>query len=302
MWHEAYIKYFKLFNRLHLLNLMPDKEYLEKRFYVELGYKLDIEHPVTYNEKIQWLKLYDRRPEYTDLVDKYKAKHIVGSMIGSEFIIPTIGVWENPDEVDIKSLPQKFVIKCNHNSGNGMVVCTDKDRIDVGLMKRDLRKGFKENYYFNHREWPYKNVKRLIIAEKYLEKDSTTNDIRDYKIHCFNGIPIYLQVIGNRDHIKHTGRQRFYTFDWKDAGWEFGDYPSYEQDLEKPSQLDLMYQIAEKLSKGIPYVRIDLYEINGTVFFGEITFHPGAGFYKYNKVYNRDTDLMLGEMIELPIQ
>ena len=285
----------------HFYDSMGDKEYLRRMFRARLGYDLNLEDPKTFNEKLQWLKLYDRKPEYTTMVDKVAVKGYVADIIGMEHIIPTLGVWNNPDDIDFNRLPNQFVLKCNHNSGLGMCICKDKTKLNIKKVRSELNKGLKEDTYLSGREWPYKNVPRKILAEKYMIDDKTcVEGLTDYKIHCFNGEPIYLQVIGNRDHKKHTAFQLFYTFDWKPAGWSFGDYPKYLSPLDKPMQLKEMKNIARLLCKDHSYLRVDLYEINQVVYFGELTFSPLSGFYTYNKEYNKEADLMLGEMIKLP--
>ena len=282
-----------------ILKILPDKLYLELMFKRRLGYKLDLKNPKTFNEKLQWLKLYDRKPIYTTMVDKYEAKKYVADKIGEQYIIPTLGVWDDPDEIDFDALPNQFVLKCNHNSGLGMCICKDKSKLDIESVKVELRKGLKQNYYLSGREWPYKNVKRKIIAEKYIE-NFDLGDLRDYKIHCFAGIPKFIQVIGNRNISAHTGNQMFYTGDWEPAGWSFGDYSPYPNELDEPHQLNKMYEIASSLSMEHSYLRVDLYEINNQIYFGELTFYPGCGLYPYNGVYNKETDMMLGALLELP--
>lgn len=287
-----------LLHRVPFLNKrLPDELYLKYVFYCKCGKKLDIRNPQTFNEKIQWLKLYDRKSEYTMMVDKCEVKKYVANLIGEEHIIPTLGVWESFDKIDFDKLPNQFVLKCTHDSG-GVVICIDKSTLNKRAARKKLNKGLNRNYFWTGREWPYKNVMPRIIAETYLEGD-VDKDLRDYKIHCFHGEPKYLQVIGKRDLSNHTGKQLFYTFGWEDAGWAFGDYPPYPYELERPKHLDEMYEVAKSLSRNIKYVRVDLYEINGQVYFGEITFHPASGFYQFNDYYNEETDLMLGSLINI---
>lgn len=289
---------FEVNEDLGVYNKMPDDAYLRHKFEMLMGYPLDLDNPRTFNEKLQWLKLHDRRPEYTMMVDKYLVKDYVAGVIGAKHIIPTLGVWDDPDEIDFGALPDQFVLKCNHNSGLGMRICKDKSRLDIKMVKNELRKALRQDYYLLGREWPYKDVPRKIIAEKYMD-DTYVNDLRDYKIHCFGGIPMYLQVIGNRNLSNHTGNQMFYTFDWASAGWSFGDYPPYPHELERPENLELMYEFAKRLSVNHTYLRVDLYEINKKVYFGELTFFPGSGLYPYNGIYDQKTDLMLGDWITL---
>lgn len=290
---KSKLKYWRLIGRA---NEIPDEEYLRVLYCVMVKQIPNFRVPRTFNEKIQWLKLYDRRIEYTKMVDKYEVKKYVAGIIGETYIIPTLGVWNSLKEINYSDLPKRFVLKCTHNSG-GVVIIRDKNTIDYDYLERKLGKELNINYYYYNREWPYKDVKPRIIAEKYMEDNS--NDLKDYKVHCFNGVPRFIQVIGNRKLEKHSGNQLFYDFDWKDVGWAFGDYPPYNYKLEKPYGLSEMYDVASKLSRGTRYLRVDLYEINQKVYFGELTFYPKAGFYPYNKYYKYDTDLFLGSLISL---
>ncbi len=284
-------------NNRHLGWIVPDRIVVQEEYKKIVGSKINLDNPKLYNEKLNWLKLYDRKPEYTALVDKYEVKKIVAAKLGADFIIPTIGVWNSFDEIDRDSLPNQFVLKCTHDSGSVMV-CKDKSHFDWEKAKKSFEPRLHTNFYWAAREWPYKNVPPRVMAEKYME-DNIVHDLRDYKIHCFNGKPLYIQVIGNRNLSEHSGNQLFYTFDWEDAGWAFGDYPPYPNPLTKPFHLDTMYSFAERLSSNMKYIRVDLYEINGSVYFGELTFYPSAGTYPYNKYYTPEVDQMLGELINL---
>lgn len=187
--------------------LIPDKPYLQLMYWLNMGKKLDLKNPKTFNEKLQWLKLYNHNPAYTVMVDKVKAKEYVAKLIGEEHIIPTLGVWDDPDDIDFDALPNQFVLKCNHNSGTGMCICRDKSKLDIEKVKAELRKGLKENYFMRWREWPYKNVPRKILAEKFMvdteqNKETITKgkleELNDYKIFCFNGEPKVLFVASDR--------------------------------------------------------------------------------------------------------
>lgn len=180
-------------------------------YWLHLGRKLNLKNPKTFNEKLQWLKLYNHKPEYTIMVDKVKAKEYVAKLIGEEHIIPTLGVWDDPDDIDFDALPDQFVLKCNHNSGTGMCICRDKSKLDIEKVKAELRKGLKENYFMRWREWPYKNVPRKILAEKFMVDESGT-ELKDYKIFCFNGEPRYCQVISDRNTDEKID---FYDMHWK---------------------------------------------------------------------------------------
>lgn len=257
---------------------LPDKTFLKLKFRLEMGYPLNLRNPRTYNEKLQWLKLYDRRPEYTMMVDKVKAKEYVASVIGEEYIIPTLGVWERAEDVDFDSLPDKFVIKCNHNSGLGMYICRDKSKMDVEAVRKELSKGLKQNYYLHGREWPYKNVPRRIIAEQLLDT-SSGEELKDYKFYCFDGVPKVML-------ISHGRFQGETCFDYFDMDFNLLPFqqggPNSGLKYEKPKNFELMKELASKLSKGIPHVRIDLYDHHGKVYFGEFTFFDSSGYAPFN--------------------
>lgn len=273
---------------------MDDKSFLEKKYYLIMKKKLNLENPETFNEKLQWLKLYDRKPIYTDMVDKFTVRKYIASTLGDEYLIPLIGAWDNVDDIDFNILPNRFVLKCNHNSGLGMFVCKDKSNICIKKVKKELKKGMSENYYWSGREWPYKNVKKKIIAEKYMEDES--GGLIDYKFFCFNGKVDNIMVCIDR----HIDNPKFYFFD-KD--WQLlrlnvsGKNAPKDFTLPKPHCLNKMIEIASILSKDIPFVRVDLYECSHKIYFGEMTFFPQSGF-DYNLL--SETDKYLGDLITIP--
>lgn len=286
---------FSYLTKLGLTRWMSDESFLRKQFKLKLGYNLNLEKPQTFNEKIQWLKLYNRRPEYTTMVDKYAVKQYVSDLIGEEFIIPTIGVWEKASDIDFSSLPSRFVLKCNHNSGLGMLICKDKSKINIEAVRRELSKGLAEDYYLIGREWPYKNVPRKIIAEQFME-DKNSKYLKDYKFFCFDGEVKFLYVSEGLDNHA-TAHISYVTLDWKQAPFYRNDYKPFDVLPLKPVNFDKMIQLAEVLSKGIPFVRVDFYEINEKVYFGELTFFTGSGFTKF---IPNEWDSKLGEYIRLP--
>ena len=176
--------------------ILPDKMYIKRKYYRRMGKKLNLAHPTTYSEKIQWLKLDDRRPEYTTMVDKNLAKDYVAKIIGEEYIIPTLGVWDRFDDIDFGKLPNQFVLKCNHDSG-GVVICKDKRTLNHKSAREKIEKSLGCNYFLHGREWPYKNVKPRIIAEKFLE-DRIANDLIDYKFYCFYGVAKAMYIAQGR--------------------------------------------------------------------------------------------------------
>lgn len=277
-----------------LYNHMSDEEYLKKMFLINVGYPLNLENPVTFNEKLQWLKLHDRKPEYTMMVDKYRVREYIAEQLGEEYLIPLLGVWDSPEDIDFESLPNKFVLKCNHNSGLGMCICKDKSKLDIAKVKRELRKGLKQDYYITGREWPYKNVPRKIICEKYME-DSEHQGLDDYKFMCFNGNVQCSFVCSDR--FSENGlRVTFYDKDWKILPFE-RHYPKSQEPVSKPKNYEQMIKFSEKLSEKIPFVRTDFYEINGKLYFGEITFFPGSGMEEFTP---EKADFDLGNWIKLP--
>ena len=274
-------------------NSLEDAEYLKLRFHYAMGQELDLENPKTFNEKLQWLKLHNRKPIYTDMVDKYAAKQYVADLIGEEHIIPTLGVWDSFDEIDFDKLPDQFVLKCTHDSG-GLVICRDKSKLDIRAAKKKLKKSLKRDFYLLGREWPYKDVPRRIIAEKYM--GSLDSSLTDYKFYCFNGKPLFLYVSSGLE--KHsTARISYVTLDWKHAPYKRLDYLPHEELPPKPSKLDEMIAYAELLSKNTAFLRVDLYQIDDEIYFSELTFFPGSGFTKFR---NPEHDLEIGNLIKLP--
>lgn len=279
----------------NICKLIPDRIYLELKYKSRFGKKINWNNPQSLNEKLQWLKLYDRNPEYTKMVDKYNVKPYVANIIGNEYIIPTLGVWKSFDDIDFDILPNRFVLKCTHDSG-GLVICKDKTKFDKESASVKIKKSLKRNFYWIGREWPYKNVHPVVLAEKLLHPNSDETELLDYKILCFNGKPDNIMVCSGRN----TGELRYYYFDLE---WNFLRYQSIDMDLPndftlpKPKHLDLMIDLASKLAKEIPLVRVDFYEAEGQVWFGELTFYPCDGF---DMDITRETDLLFGKKLVLP--
>ena len=281
----------KLFRKLS--RLIPDRIYLQIVYFKHFRRFINFNNPKTFNEKIQWLKLNYRNEEYTKLVDKYRVKQYITKLIGEEYVIPTLGVWNNVDDIDFKNLPEKFVLKCNNDSG-GIVICKNKKDFDEAKAKSFLKERLKNNGYWYGREWPYKNVKPCIIAEKYME-DSISKDIKDYKFFCFNGSMEFFDIDIDR-FIEH--RANYY--DRNGNFLPFGKTycpPDYTKKIEMPKNLDKMIELAETISHNTVLSRIDFYEIDGQVYFGEITFYPGSGFSPFT---DEKWDYKLGDMIDLP--
>lgn len=273
--------------------LLGDRAYLKLKFPLMLGYRLNLRNPRTFNEKLQWLKLKVHDPLYTSLVDKAAVKEYVAGKIGKEHLIPTLGVWENFDEMDFAALPEQFVLKCTHDSGSA-VICRDRKSFDIPAAKSHLESCLKKDFYRQSREWPYHDVPRRIIAEPYISAlDGTT---KDYKFFCFNGRPAFMFIASDR---YSEGRET--KFDFFDMDFNFLDFrnghPNSDVLPAKPFRFEEMKQLAAMLSEGIPQVRIDFYEIDSKVLFGEYTFCHWGGLVPFEPA---EWDLKLGEMLELP--
>lgn len=270
-----------------------EKEYLKKLFKFRMKETLDLQNPISFNQKLQWLKLYDRRPEYTDFVDKYKVKEIIDCKLGKGYTIPTIGVWNHFDEIDFNDLPEQFVLKCTHDSG-GVVICKSKTKFNFSAAKYKLESSLSKNYYTMSREWPYKNVPPRIIAEPYMV-NGTDNELKDYKIMCYNGEAKCVFTCTDRYSEKGL-KVTFFDMNWNKMPFK-RHYPIDNNYIPKPSSFNQMIEFSQILSKGIPFVRVDFYEINRKPYFGEMTFYPGAGMEEFTP---REWDDILGSWISLP--
>lgn len=277
-----------------MFNWVPDKTFLKCLYLCKTGKRLNLNNPQTYNEKLQWLKLYDRNPLYTNLVDKYEVRKYVSKIIGEEYLIPLIVVWDKFENINFDKLPDQFVLKCTHDSG-GIIICTDKSKLDIEDARNKINKCLKKNFYYFSREWPYKNVKPRIVCEKYMVDESEI-ELKDYKFMCFNGKVKCSFVCLNRNSSNGLNVD-FYDMNWNPMPFE-RHYPNSGVILPKPKNFDKMVKFAEKLSKEMPFVRVDFYEINGRIYFGELTFYPGAGFEEFTP---ESFDYLLGSWISLPL-
>lgn len=273
-------------------NIIPDAIFLRIMYKKVFGKKLNLKNPQTFNEKLQWLKLYDRKDIYTTMVDKYEVKEYVAKIIGDKYIIPTIGVYNKFDDIDFDELPNQFVIKCTHDSG-GLVIVDDKKNFDIKNARKKINKSLKKNYYYNSREWPYKNVKPRIIVEKYME-DKKYKSMRDYKFFCFDGKP-KLMYISEGSHT-NDAKIAFYDMDFNKLDIKRKDYKDFEILPNKPLNFEKMKEIARVLSKGIPHLRVDLYDVNGKIYFGELTFSTCSGYIPFS---DEKWDKKLGDMLDL---
>lgn len=272
-------------------NWLPDKPYLQLMYYAHFGRKLDLKDPKTFNEKLQWLKLYDRKSQYTPMVDKYEAKRYVAEKIGEEYIIPTLGVWEHFDEIDFDALPDQFVLKCTHDSG-GLVIVKDKSSLDMQAAKKKIEQCLKRNYYSFGREWPYKNVKPRIIAEKFMVDESGT-ELKDYKFFVFSGEPKLLFIATDRG---IDTRFDFYDMDFNHLPVLNG-HPNAVKPIRKPESFEQMKTLAGILAGEIPQLRVDFYDVNGHIYFGELTFSHWSGFVPFEP---DEWDRKIGDMVTLP--
>ena len=275
--------------------ISDDYSYIKILYWLDRGKKINLQEPKTFQEKLQWLKLNNQRPEFSKMVDKYEAKKFVASIIGGEYIIPTLGVWDHADDIDFSLLPNQFVLKCTHDSGR-VIICKDKSEFDSKWARNRLNDTLKKDYYKRSREYPYKNVRHRIIAEKYM-KDDGNDELVDYKFFCFNGLAKYCQVV--------HGRSEKETIDFFDRQWNHQAFVGLTPHVgfsptpwPKPDAFPEMLRIADTLASkvGSPFVRIDLYVINGHVYFGEITFFPNSGFGSFQP---KEWNLKMGEMITL---
>lgn len=296
--HKAKRKIVKTYQKYFTIQhpetyILSDKSFIKKMYKERMGKEINLSNPKTFCEKQNWLKLYDRKPIYTVMVDKYLARKFVAERIGEEYLVPLLGVWDNAEDIDFSSLPDKFVLKCNHNSD--VTICTDKSSLDIEKTRKKLNEQLKCDYYIRKREWPYKNVPRKIICEKYMENHDGSEPL-EYKVFCFNGTPEYVIVISGRFSNRET------TMDTYDMNWTYtdlinGDCPLAGDVFNKPDCFKKIITVSENLSKNTPFLRVDFNFWNQKLYFGEMTFFDAAGFEKYKP---EEWDLKLGNLIKLP--
>lgn len=258
---------------------MSDESYLKLIYWIKFHKKLNLDNPVTFNEKLQWLKLHDHNPCYVKMVDKITAKEYVANIIGWDYIIPTIAVYDSVDDIKFNELPHRFVLKTNHSGGNsGVVICKDKRSFDFEDAKRKLSESLKSNMYRHSREWPYKEIKPRILAEEFIT-DIGDGDLKDYKFFCFDG-EVKSLFVGTE---RMSGDVKF---DFFDADFNHLDlvqtHPMSGKQIQKPENFEKMKDLASLLSKGFPHVRVDLYNIDGQIYFGEMTLYHHGGFYPFH--------------------
>ena len=301
------LEYFKHPSKLFIFlqnrcnfKVLPDKIYLKICYKLALNKKLRFDNPQTFCEKLQWLKLYDRKPIYTTMVDKYEAKKYISNLIGEGYVIPTLGVWDNFDEINFDLLPDQFVLKCTHDSG-GLIICRDKSKLNKANAKKKLCRSMKRNYYWSSREWPYKNVKPRIIAEPYMEEHNCISPnhvdasiLTDYKFFCFNGIPKVMYITRELDVSQEID---FYDMDFVHLPILLDDCCYASVPPVKPKHFEKMKEIAAVLSRNIPHIRVDFYCVDDKLYVGELTFFHSSGMCH---IYPEEWDYKLGEWIAIP--
>lgn len=273
------------------INDLTDEEFLKLEYMRQMGKELNLKNPVLFSEKLQWLKLYDRKPVYTKMADKFEARKFISGIVGDEYLTPLLGVWDRTEDIDFESLPQRFVLKCNHDSG-GYFICEDKQSFDIAGVRRALSDLLRRNYFWHSREWQYKNIEPKILAEEYLTDEH--GELLDYKLMCFNG-KVRCTYIRSGQNADDGLKITFFDNDWNRIPVR-NHYPSDKRAFSKPINFGKMIDIAEKLSKGISFLRVDFYEIDGKLYIGEMTFHEYAGFNKFDPF---DYEAIFGEWINL---
>lgn len=281
-------------NYLGFYKKVPDDKFVQLMFRSKMGYEMSLDTPITFNEKIQWMKIYDRNPVYSIMADKIRAKQFVSSILGEDLIIPTLATWDRAEDIDFDSLPNQFVIKCNHNSGLGMAIVKDKNTIDKDKIVLKAKKGLEQDYYLYGREWAYRDIPRKVFAEKYMIDDKV-GELRDYKFFCFNGVCKFFKI----DFDRFTEHRANY-YDRDKQLMTLGEVvcpPNPEKRIQIPDTINQMIEYAEKLAKNCPFVRVDFYDVNNHIYFGELTFYPSSGCGPFTEP---GWDEKLGEWLELP--
>lgn len=281
----------KIFGKFGI-SFPPDIVYLNIIFKHYTGYKMNIKNPKTFNEKIQWLKLYDRKPDYTKMADKWEVRKYVSEKIGVEYLVPILGIWEDYDDIDFMSLPEQFVMKCTHDSASA-IICRDKKEFDFVMARKKLSKALKGNFYYSGREYCYKNIKPRIVVEKYIEDSS--GRLNDFKIMCFNG-KVKCCFACTKRRSREGLRVTFFDTEWNRLPF-VRKYPNDSDEIERPVNFQKMIEIAERISEHIPFLRVDFYEVKGRLYLGELTFYPGSGIEWFEPF---EWDMVLGSWLILP--
>lgn len=286
-------KWVEFFCGKKITQKLSDSKYIRLKYYSKMGCFPDLKNPLTFNEKIQWLKLHDHNPQYTILADKYLVKQYIADKLGEDHVIPLLGVWKHATDIKFETLPEQFVLKCNHDSGK-VYICRDKSRFDKERAVEELEKALRVNCYLSDREWSYKDIPRCVIAEKYME-DKSQCTLKDYKFYCFNGEPKFLYVSEGLEN-QSTAKMSYVTLEWKLAPFQRTDYARLDSIPDPPVNFEKMVNYARLLSESIPFVRVDFYEINEQIYFGEMTFYPAGGHSKFDPP---EWDKIIGGWLDL---
>ena len=293
LFHDPRYILFALLHRVPWL-IRDDAKYLSKLYELNFGLKPNLEHPTKFSEKIQWLKLHDHNPLYTTMVDKLAVKEFVRERLGKKYVIPVIAEWDSPEQIEWEKLPNQFVLKTNHDGGgHGIVICKDKSKLSIAKAMKELNHSFYRSSYMVGREWPYKNVQKRVFAETFV--NDRNGELRDYKFFCFNGKVKCFKIDYNRQiyHQANYYDTQCHLLRYGEAAYP----PNFDADIHIPENIQEMISLAEKLAKDIPFVRIDFYNVDGRIYFGEITFYPAGGLSKW--VGEEDVDTIWGNWLQL---
>lgn len=283
-----------IFNDLahgRLSRIIPDKMYINIMYYYHFRKFPDLDNPESYNEKLQWLKLHDRKDIYTTMVDKIAVKDYIASKIGKKYVVPIYAAWDNVKSINLDELPNEFILKCNHDS-QSKIICFDKNNFDIEYARKQLKNSLKRNGFWYGREWPYKNVKPQIFAEKLLKEPD--GDLKDYKVLCFNGEPKLIETVTEK--YTNGEKQTFYDVNWQKTDFAQIGWPMSNVNVDKPDNLDEMIGLSKILAQGLRHIRVDWYNFNHRLYFGELTFFDGSGFVKFEK---QEDDILWGSWIKL---
>ena len=268
-----------------------DKTYYQFRHLFKHRERVQLRDPQTFNSKLIWLNLYDRNPEYAAFVDKYEVREYITKRIGEKYLNELYGVYERVEDIDFESLPNEFVLKATHGSG-WIIICDDKTRFDIGRAKKQMQSWLNKNFYDLYGEWIYKELKPRIICERYLRNEHESG-LTDYKIYCFNDTPKFVQVDMDR-YQDHT--RTYFDLNWQQIHFELGGCKASSSPIEKPGSLNEMIEIARVLCRGLKFLRVDLYLVDGKIFFGELTLYSGNGMLNFSP---KQYDKKIGELLKL---
>ncbi len=269
---------FSYLNSIGFYDSLSDEKYLKKIYKIKVGRELNLDSPCTYTEKLQWLKLHDRKPVYTLMQDKFLVREYISKTIGEEYLIPLLGVWDDPEEINFDDLPDQFVLKCNHDCAS-VIICRDKSQFDMQAAIKELKNCLKRKYWLLGREWAYKDIQPKVIAEKYMQ-DGDNITLTDYKFFCCNGKVRMVMLTSGEAHTKER-RQDLYDISFNKLSIKRGNFDNSQIAFKKPGNFKQMTDFAEEIAGNIPFIRVDFYSIDGNTYFGEIAFYPSGGFSEF---------------------